>query len=162
MPSRPWRLDQGRHRRANNDLPDTLARVANEVSPPHCDGLFILCPADRELSNAGPAGGFISHQAVEFRFVNQESASLDLFFIVVNPEPARCDNRNIKLGRARKTMASSKRRTQTAAEAMNCNSLENLSVRYAELLRLRKAVREAETKVREPACKHGRLEDNPL
>ena len=35
LPSCSWRLDQGRHWRADNNSPDTLARVGNEVRPAH-------------------------------------------------------------------------------------------------------------------------------
>jgi hypothetical protein len=44
-------------------------------------------------------------------------------------------------------MTTNERRNSKTAETMNRNLDQSLSIRYAELLRLRKAVRQAEAKV---------------
>ena len=44
-------------------------------------------------------------------------------------------------------MATNEHRTRTESRTMNCEGAQTLSVRYAELLRLRQEVREAETRL---------------
>ena len=69
---------------------------------------------------------------------------MDLFSVAMNPEAAHCDNRE-QTGQDPRTMMTNERPVPIKSKSVICDSMESLSIRYAELLRLRKAVRLAES-----------------